>query len=68
MTRQAAREKIVQAANRHMLKSGRRRGGYPVRLLSMRQIQRAVFVCRQNLLVDAKVLEAAGFRARRSAA
>jgi hypothetical protein len=68
MTRQAAREAIVQAANRHMLRSGRRRGGYPVRLLSMRQLQRAVFVCRQNLLVDGKVLEAAGFRARRSAA
>lgn len=61
-----ARERIVQAANRLILSRSRRHGRYTALLLSMRQVERAVFVCRQNQLVKPKVLETAGYRAKRA--
>lgn len=57
------RVEILQAANRE-----RARRGVCNELYTMRHLHRAVFVCRQNRLVPNRVLEAAGFRAKRSAA
>lgn len=59
--RKAARWQIIQAANRHKLRV--RRGP---RLFGMRQLQQAVFMARQHRLVDARTLDAAGFRPARS--
>jgi hypothetical protein len=67
-SRDAAREFIIQKANQFALKHQ-----YPVvaggffmkRLLHPGQIQWAVYVCRQNHLVDDKTLALAGFRAKR---
>jgi hypothetical protein len=68
-TRADARRKILQAANRHILSGKRRRGlSYAPRLLNMRQIQWAVFMCRQNHLVKDDLLVAAGFRSLRRVA
>lgn len=57
-----ARWKIIRAANRHKLTI--RRPGTPT-LFGARQIQQAVFVCRQNRLVDDATLVAAGFKPNR---
>lgn len=65
-TLQEARTAIVQAANRHLLRRhSRRRFGFHVRLLNQRQVQWAVFVCRQNGLVSPDVLDLAGFNSER---
>lgn len=60
-SKQRAREQIVQAANRHKLRVGRRYG-VTAQLFSGRHIHQAVFMCRQNRLVKPDVLVAAGFR------
>lgn len=61
--RTAARRRIVQTANRYKL--ARYRAAYvhrPVpRLLSMRQVNEAVCICRRQQLVPAATLAMAGF-------
>jgi hypothetical protein len=64
-----ARTEIVQAANRHVMRGHYRRGFVSARfeylptLMSQRNLQRAVCVCRRNALVTPDVLVAAGFNA-----
>lgn len=71
-SRPAARALIVQRANIFKVNAHRRRwrwnAGVMTRptLLSMRQLQLAVCICRRNNLVTAETLAAAGFRTRRS--
>lgn len=71
MTRTEARHEIIQAANRHVVNRrincqwGRARSVIRPTVeapFSMRHIQRAVFVCRQNGLVRDWVIERAGYR------
>lgn len=57
LSREAARARIIDAANRHS-KLPRR--------YNMRHIQQAVFHCRQNKLVTPLTLERAGFRPTRA--
>ena len=71
MTRDEARLKIVQAANRRRVRTGSSRVN---NLFSGRHLQRCVAVCRNSRLVKPDVLAAAGFnvhgpnrRAERSA-
>lgn len=59
--RNQARWQIIQAANRHKVRFRHR-----PRLFGMNQLQQAVFVARQHLLVDTTTLDTAGFRPTRS--
>lgn len=59
MTRDKARLKIIQAANRHRLRNPARR---ILPLYSGRHLQRCVAVCRANGLVSSALLDDAGFR------
>lgn len=56
ISRAEARAKIVREANRHRVKIGRN-----MRVYTMKDLHKAVFVCRQNWLVHDSVLVAAGF-------
>jgi len=58
LNQEAAREKILMAANRHRIFNS-------TKIMTMRHIQRAVFRCRQHKLVSSEVLEAAGFNPTR---
>lgn len=65
MTRDKARDRIVQAANRFRVKLGQRRTPpYAPPLYSRRQLQRAVSVVRHNRLVKPEVLMTAGFNTK----
>lgn len=57
LTREAARARIIAAANLH----SQRRHWY-----NRRRLQQAVFTCRQNKLVTPITLERAGFRVTRA--
>lgn len=61
LDRRTARERIVQAANAHILRVHLRHSYMP-RLISGRQIQRAVCIARRHQLVRPGVLAAAGYR------
>ena len=61
--RNAARWKIIQAANNAMLR--RPRSPRPPTLLGMKQIQQAVCITRRRSLVDDATLAAAGYNPRR---
>lgn len=61
--RKAAREKIIQAANRHLIKAwSRRNTTYTPQLLAGRHLHRAVRIVRHHRLVKKDVLKAAGFK------
>lgn len=55
-----ARWQIIQAANRRKVRVAPL--GVTPRLFGMRQLHRAVFMCRQHRLVKPALLEVAGFR------
>jgi hypothetical protein len=59
-TRNAARWKIIQTANQFLMGFHANHLYVPA-LLGMKNLHRAVYICRQNMLVRGKVFIEAGF-------
>jgi hypothetical protein len=58
--RSAARWKIIQTANQFLMGFHAQHLHIP-KLLGMKNLHRAVYICRQNMLVQGKVFIEAGF-------